>query len=80
MKIQHCLTALLLLAGAAQAQAQDECRLDLSESRLDFGLMNRAIAATGAERLLGERRLSLTLNCPQPSDMSLFYRAQAALP
>lgn len=77
MKIQHCLTALLLLAGAAQAQAQDECRLDLSESRLDFGLMNRAIAATGAERLLGERRLSLTLNCPQPSDMSLFYRAQA---
>ena len=41
--------------------------------------MNRAVAsAPAAEHLLGERRLSLTLNCPQPGDMSLFYRALAA--
>lgn len=77
MKLHHCLTALLLCASAVQAQ--DECRLDLSESRLDFGLMNRAVAPTlAAERLLGERQLSLTLNCPQPQDMSLFYRALAS--
>ncbi|WP_323989150.1 DUF1120 domain-containing protein [Pseudomonas canadensis] len=77
MKLHHCLTALLLCASAVQAQ--DECRLDLSESRLDFGLMNRAVPPTSAaERLLGERQLSLTLNCPQPQDMSLFYRAMAA--
>ncbi|MGY2253836.1 DUF1120 domain-containing protein [Pseudomonas reactans] len=77
MKLHHCFTALLLCASAVQAQ--DECRLDLSESRLDFGLMNRAVAPTStAERLLGERQLSLTLNCPQSQDMSLFYRALAA--
>ncbi len=63
MKLQHCLAALLLCTGTALAQ--DDCRLDLSESRLDFGLMNRAVAsAPAAEHLLGERRLSLTLNCP----------------
>ena len=77
MKRHHCLAALLLCTGTALAQ--DDCRLDLSESRLDFGLMNRAIASTPtAERLLGERRLSLTLNCPETADMSLFYRALAA--
>lgn len=77
MNFHYCLAALLLLAGAVHAE--DECRLDLSESRLDFGLMSRATGATLApQRLLGERRLSLTLNCPQPSDMSLFYRAMAA--
>lgn len=77
MKLQHSLAALLLFAGTALAE--DDCRLDLSESRLDFGLMNRAVAsAPAAEHLLGERRLSLTLNCPQPGDMSLFYRALAA--
>lgn len=77
MNIHFCLAALLLVAGTVHAQ--DECRLDLSESHLDFGLMNRAAGpASAPERLLGERRLSLTLNCPQPSDMSLFYRALAA--
>ncbi|OPA92766.1 hypothetical protein BFW87_16700 [Pseudomonas fluorescens] len=57
----------------------DECQLSLSETVLDFGLMNRAVALVpSAERLLGDRRLSLTLNCPNPTDMSLFYRGIAA--
>lgn len=82
MKRNHCIAALLFFVSlAANVQAEEECRLDLSESRLDFGLMNRAITFTPApERLLGERRLSLTLNCPQPKDMSLFYRGLAAGP
>ena len=57
----------------------DECQMNLSEPTLDFGLMNRAVAGIPtAERLLGERRLSLTLNCPNASDMHLFYRAMAS--
>jgi type 1 fimbria pilin len=80
MNLDYLLPALaLVLLGIGHAQAQDECRLDLSESRLDFGLMNRAIPlAPTPERLLGERRLGLTLNCSQPADMSLFYRGLAA--
>ncbi|WP_168232421.1 DUF1120 domain-containing protein [Pseudomonas veronii] len=77
MNLHYALAALALLAGTVHAQ--DDCRLDLSQSRLDFGLMKRASGpASAPERLLGERRLSLTLNCPQPSDMRLFYRALAA--
>lgn len=69
----------LVLLLSTSAWGNDECRLNLSESTLDFGLMNRAVALTPApERLLGERRISLTLNCPQVQDLSLFYRAMAA--
>jgi hypothetical protein len=70
----------LLLLGSA-AWGAEECQLNLSQTQLDFGLMNRAVALTPApERLLGERRLSLTLNCPQPTDMSVFYRGLGAGP
>lgn len=72
------LLSLSLLLGA-NAWGAEECQLNLSESVLDFGLMNRAGASMPAtERLLGERRLSLTLNCPNPTDMSLFYRGLAS--
>ncbi|WP_442799665.1 DUF1120 domain-containing protein [Pseudomonas sp. HN11] len=68
----------LLCAGAWGA---DECQLNLSQTQLDFGLMNRATAVIpAAERLLGERRISLTLNCPHPTDLSLFYRGPGAGP
>lgn len=67
-------TVLLSMGVSAQ-----ECQLNLSEPRLDFGLMNRANALPATpEYLLGERRVSLNLNCPQPADMSLFYRGVAA--
>ena len=73
----------LLSAGlallSANAWAGDECQLNLSESRLDFGLMNRAVALVPSpERLLGERRFNLTLNCPEQTDLSVFYRGLAA--
>ncbi|MDY7535268.1 DUF1120 domain-containing protein [Pseudomonas sp. Bout1] len=70
---------LLVLAGADVALAQsDDCRLNLSEPHLDFGLMNRAIhRPSGSEIALGERFLSLSLNCQKPTDMSIFYRALA---
>ncbi|MEW5711091.1 DUF1120 domain-containing protein [Pseudomonas sp. SB113] len=70
--------ACVLLGAFSAAQAQDECQLNVSDSRLDFGSMNRAAQNdAAAQRLLGERRLSLTFNCPNPSDPSLFYRAVA---
>ncbi|VVQ01853.1 hypothetical protein PS918_04242 [Pseudomonas fluorescens] len=57
----------------------EDCRLNLSQPVLDYGLMNRAIRPDLApERNLGERHTNLSLSCPQPMDMSLFYRAMAA--
>jgi hypothetical protein len=57
----------------------DDCQLNLSQPVLDYGLMNRAIRLdTTPVRSLGERRLNLNLNCSQPTDMSVFYRALAA--
>ncbi|UUN89813.1 DUF1120 domain-containing protein [Pseudomonas extremorientalis] len=78
------LKPVLYVMGAlfgAHALAADECQLNLSQTHVDFGLMNRAVALVPApERLLGERQLSLTLNCPRPTDMSVFYRGLAAGP
>lgn len=81
MKLRRCLLATLVpLTFTSQAWASaGDCQLNLSQPALDFGLMNRAIRADSAtERNLGERRMSLTLNCSTPTDMSLFYRAMAA--
>ncbi|WP_187432776.1 DUF1120 domain-containing protein [Pseudomonas synxantha] len=71
----------LLIGGAGTAHALEECQLNVSESLIDFGLMSRLAQSDSAlERLLGERRLSVTINCPQAQDLSLFYRALAASP
>lgn len=81
MPLVTCLRQLslgLLLGFAATAQALDECQLDISEPQVDFGWMNRlAQNDSAAQRLLGERRLSLTINCAHVQDLSLFYRAPA---
>jgi len=70
--------ALLGFAPLTWASVED-CQFNLSQPVLDYGLMNRAIRPDSApERNLGERQLSLTLNCSNPIDMSLFYRAMAA--
>ncbi len=70
---------LMLVIFTSNAVAEDECQLNISEALLDFGLMNRVAQRDSAsERPLGERRMSLNLSCPQPADMSLFYRALAA--
>lgn len=75
------LTFATLTLGGLMPNARalaDECRLSVSQSVLDYGLMHRAIRTPEPqERTLGERRLSLNLNCPQPADMSVFYRAMA---
>lgn len=83
MPVHTCLRRfsawLLALGFAAHANAQDDCQLNVSEARLDFGSFSRAAKHPGApQHMLGERRLSVTLNCPQPEDLSLFYMALAA--
>ena len=81
MNLFRCLMAsLVALVFTPQTWAStDDCQLNLSQPVLDYGLMNRAIRpGIAQERHLGDRRLSLTLNCPAPVDMSLFYRAMAA--
>lgn len=84
MPLATCMRSLcmwLLLGIASTAQALEECQLNVSEAQVDFGLMNRLAQHDGApERLLGERRLSVNVNCPQAEDLSLFYRALAATP
>ncbi|MBV6827100.1 DUF1120 domain-containing protein [Pseudomonas sp. PD9R] len=71
----------LTLGGFAPltwAQA-DECQFNLSQTLLDYGLMNRAIRQDAtSDRTLGERRLSLNLHCSQPTDMTVLYRAITA--
>lgn len=84
MPLATCMRSLcmwLLLGIAGTAQALEECQLNVSEAQVDFGLMNRLAQHDGApERLLGERRLNVNVNCPQAEDLSLFYRALAATP
>jgi hypothetical protein len=78
MGFKHLLHPLALLLST-HAWGVEDCQLNLSQAELDFGLTNRAVALVPApERLLGERRISLTLNCPQPTDLNLFYRAPGA--
>ena len=75
----HHLSLWLLIGIAGSAHGLEECQLNLSEPSVDFGLMSRLSQNDSApERLLGERRLNLTFNCPQAGDLSLFYRALAA--
>lgn len=76
---QLCLWLLIGVAGTAQAL--EECQLNVSEPLVDFGVMSRlAQNDSAAQRLLGERRLSVIVNCPQAEDLSLFYRALATDP
>lgn len=57
----------------------DGCQFNLNQPVLDYGRMNRATKLNAtSERSLGQRRLSLSLSCSQPVDMSVFYRATAA--
>jgi len=73
------LAIFLLIGTATGAQALEECQLNLSETVLDFGQLSRiARHHQAGQQLIGERRLSLTLNCPQVMDLSLFYRGLAA--
>lgn len=80
MCLKHPLLYLSLLLSSS-AWALDECQLNLSESRLDLGQMKRvAVLTPNAEQLLGERRISLTLNCPNATDLSVFLRGLPAGP
>lgn len=59
----------------------DDCQFNLSQPLLDYGLMNRALRPDSApERNLGQRQLSLSLNCSHPTDMSLFIGPWPRLP
>lgn len=78
MGLKPALLSVSLLLGA-NAWGMDECQMNLSETAVDFGLVNRVVAqGSAAEHRVGERRLTLTLNCPNPTDLSLFYRGLAA--
>lgn len=72
--------ALLLAAGVApEARASDgHCQVSLSESRVDFGQIQRtSVQPTGAQTPLAKRTATLVLNCAQPTDLHLNYLGTA---
>jgi hypothetical protein len=75
------LVALLLGAASGSEQAlADDCRINLSESQMDFGQIippnsNVALNA-GNMHDLGNRVISLNATCPQPSKLLLVLRGE----
>jgi hypothetical protein len=73
----------VLLIGVALSSGQvlaDDCRINLSESQMDFGQVippnsNVALNA-GNLHSLGNRFISLNASCPQPSKLLLVLRGE----
>ncbi|WP_407351383.1 hypothetical protein [Luteimonas sp. R10] len=76
-----CLLALACVAGPAAA-SDGGCRLQLSDTTLDYGRMGRSelIDRTGAsgEAALGNRTLVLGVSCREASAMRLGFQGVAA--
>ncbi|WP_273828373.1 MULTISPECIES: hypothetical protein [Pseudomonas] len=72
-----------LLIGAALSSEQalaDDCRINLSQSQMDFGqvIPPNSNVALNAGNLhdLGNRMISLNASCPQPSKLLLVLRGE----
>ncbi len=74
-------TVALLLAGLVGIGGAQACELSLSQGEIDYGVLNRTTLKAGdGSWQLAPRQVMLQVSCPQPQDMRLFYRAQAAGP
>ncbi|UVL63614.1 hypothetical protein LOY54_10245 [Pseudomonas sp. B21-032] len=75
------LGALLMGAGLASEQVlAADCRINLSESQMDFGQVippsSNVALNTGNLHDLGNRSISLNASCPQPSKLLLVLRGE----
>lgn len=68
--IGFALFCTVLLAQGARA---DNCRLSLSQPRIDYGVIRREALAEGATVRLGTRTLQLNVLCTEPSAMALRF-------
>ncbi|WP_153787554.1 DUF1120 domain-containing protein [Pseudomonas sp. EMN2] len=54
----------------------EDCQVSVSQPVVDFGRFNRTTLKAQAQQLmLGTRNLGLTVSCPRPQDLTLFFRA-----
>lgn len=64
--------------GLGSAPAWAECTLVLSHPQIDLGVVKRdSLVVNGQLGALGQRTLSLDLQCDVESDLTLFYRGAA---
>ncbi|HVI56831.1 MAG TPA: hypothetical protein VM621_17455 [Luteibacter sp.] len=72
---------LAVLAFAAEAGAQvTHCEVTSSAPQVDYGRLSRATMAVDAsgDLVLPARSITLSVRCPEPQDMTVFFRAQPA--
>lgn len=57
-----------------------ECSMTVSNSDIDFGQLKRSLLTRAQQKVsIGQRSLNLTVNCANPTEMTLFYRAVASI-
>ncbi|MGA9704199.1 DUF1120 domain-containing protein [Pseudomonas sp.] len=72
-----CLAVLCTLLAAPHVRA-DNCRLSLSQPRIDYGAIRSEALVENASVMLGTRSLSLSVFCAEPAVMGLRFNAVAA--
>lgn len=76
------LLALVLAGSSAAAMAEDKCRLQISNPKVDYGattraeLLNRQVSPL--LMALGKQSFTLSATCKTPTQMTLFFRGSAA--
>lgn len=69
---------LVATTGLWSTSVRAECSLALSQSDVDLGTLKRdSLTVSGSLATLGERSMSVDLQCDTQSDLTLFYRATA---
>lgn len=71
------LALLCMLLAALDAQAEN-CRLSLSQSRIDYGPIYRDAVVENAAVVLATRTFSMTVLCAEPAAMALRFVAAPA--
>lgn len=69
----------MLLAGAAHA---GDCDVTVSQTQIDFGTFNRGTLSQVANGMqtdvIGKKSARVTVVCPKPENIAVFYRAAAS--
>jgi hypothetical protein len=72
----------VLLACPVDAVWADDCRIQVSQPRVDYGSFNphvlRANAKSSSTVSLGKRLMRLNIQCTDPKDMALAFRGVAS--
>ncbi len=72
-KLRRMVFVLVCAALPAQGVQAENCRLSLSQPRVDYGVIRSEASGRGASVVLGTRTLSLSVLCVEPSAMALRF-------